>query len=156
MKVEIVTPQGRAFAGEAAQVTAPGVMGEFGILPGHIPFLAAVRSGVLRLGQGEGEQPFAIGPGFVQVGYGDKVIVLTDLCLTPEQIDLAAAQRELEEATAQLAKWDRELDADWLELEARRAWADARVETRTGEYRNGGIGARTSPNLPESPPNPAF
>ena len=156
MKVEVLTPRGPAYQGEADEVRAPGVVGELGILPGHVPLLSGLKTGVLRLIRNGVEHPFAIGAGYVQVGLGDRVIVLTEACLAPEQIDLAAAKRELEDATSRLAKWDDELNAEWLELEHRRAWADARVETKTGEYQNGGVGARTAPNLPESPPNPAF
>jgi len=156
MKVEVLTPRGPAYQAEADELRAPGVMGELGILPGHVPLLAALRTGVLLLIRGAAEHPFAIGAGYMEVGLADRVLVLTEACLGPSQIDLATAQRELDDTTAQLARWDRELDAEWLELENRRAWADARVETKTGEYHNGGIGARAAPNLPESPPNPAF
>jgi F-type H+-transporting ATPase subunit epsilon len=156
MKVEIVTPRGPAYSGEADELRAPGQKGEFGVLPGHIPFLTALKEGVLRLYNGGQKLDFAVARGYVQVGAGDRIIVLTEDCLRPEQIDLPAARREYEETTARLAKWDREIDAEWKELEARRAWADARVETCTGEYQNGGIGARAAPNVPESPPNPAF
>jgi F-type H+-transporting ATPase subunit epsilon len=156
MNVEIVTPRGQTFAGDADEVTAPGGMGEFGVLPGHIPFLTSLRAGVLRLRAGGSMRVFAVGPGFVEVGAADRVIVLTDLCASPADIDLQAARREYEQTTAQLGRWDRELDAEWRELSARRAWADARVEAMTGEYVNGGIGAREAPNIPESPPNPAF
>ena len=156
MNVEIVTPRGAAYAGEAEEIRAPGGAGEFGILPGHVPFLSSLRPGVLRLWRGGQKLEFAVANGFVQVGAGERIIVLTEACLTPAEIDLDAARRELEDATSRLARWDREINADWYELEARRAWADARVETKTGEYMQGGIGARNAPNVPASPPNPAF
>lgn len=155
MKIEIVTPKGQAYTGDADDVTAPGKIGELGVLPGHVPLLAALKAGVLRLRRSTGVQAFAVGPGYVQVS-GERVVILTDMCQGPEQIDLPTARKEYDAAVAALAKWDRDIDAEWYELVARRDWADARVEVVTGEYKNGGIGARESPNLPESPPNPAF
>jgi F-type H+-transporting ATPase subunit epsilon len=155
VKIEIVTPRGQAYTGDADDVTAPGKIGELGVLPGHVPLLAALKAGVLRLKRGTGGRAFAVGPGYVQVS-GERVVILTDMCQGPEQIDLATARREFETAVAALAKWDRDIDAEWYELSARRDWADARVEVVTGEYKNGGIGARDAPNMPESPPNPAF
>jgi F-type H+-transporting ATPase subunit epsilon len=156
VQVEIVTPTGSAYSGEADDLTAPGRMGEFGVFPGHIPFLAALRAGVLRAKRAGTELIFAVGAGYVQVGTGDRIIVLTEACKTPDEIDLAAARKEYEHVTGQLASWDRALDSDWYELDARRAWADAMIEAKTGEFRFGGIGARDAPNMPESPPYPAF
>ena len=155
MKIEIVTPKGQAYSGDADEITAPGKVGELGVLPGHVPLLSALKAGVLRLRRGGGTRAFAVGPGYVQVS-GERVVILTDMCQGPEQIDLAAARKEYDAAVAALAKWDRDIDAEWYELVARRDWADARVEVMTGEYKNGGIGARDAPNMPESPPNPAF
>jgi F-type H+-transporting ATPase subunit epsilon len=155
VKIEIVTPKGQAWIGDAEEVTAPGKIGELGVLPGHVPLLAALKAGVLRLRRGSGLTAFAVGPGYIEVA-GDRVIILTDMCQGPSEIDLPLARKEYEAAVAVLAKWDRDIDAEWYELVARRDWADARVEVVTGEYRNGGIGAREAPNLPESPPNPAF
>src|SRR5262245_30245876 len=134
MNVEIVTPKGAAFAGEADEVTAPGRVGELGLLPGHVPLLAALKAGVLRLKKGGREQLFAVRPGYVQVGAKERVIVLVEECLSPDEIDLAEARKQYDETTKKLAHWDQEIDADWIFLDTQRSWADARVEVKTGEF----------------------
>ena len=48
IRLEIVTPRGRALTADVDEVTAPGVEGEFGILPGHLPILAALRTGIVN------------------------------------------------------------------------------------------------------------
>jgi F-type H+-transporting ATPase subunit epsilon len=156
MRVEIVTPRGPAWQGEAEEVTAPGQVGDLGVLEGHVPLLAALRAGVLRLRVGGEVRPLAVGSGLLQVGAGNRVAVLTSMCEAADHIDLDAARRDYQQANTALGRWDREIDAEWYALAARRAWADARIEAVTGEYRNGGLGALDAPNLPESPPNPAF
>src|SRR5215813_5393255 len=127
MRIEIVTPKGQAYTGDADEVTAPGKIGELGVLPGHIPLLGALKAGVLRLRRGSATHAFAVGPGYVQVG-GERVVILTDMCQGPHEIDLPTARKEYEAAVAALAKWDRDVDHEWYELVARRDWADARVE----------------------------
>jgi F-type H+-transporting ATPase subunit epsilon len=156
MQVEVVTPKGQSFAGPADELIAPGQVGELGILPGHIPLLAGIRPGILRVRQGAQVSTFAVGSGFVQGGVGDRVVVLADLCRAPEDIDLDTARREYDADNAKLARWDHAIDAEYHQIEARRDWAQAQVLVVTGEYRNGGVGARTAPNVPQSPPDPAF
>ena len=77
--VQIVTPHGIAFTGEVLDVQAPGELGEFGVLPGHIPFLTTLRPGSLALRGNEGVKTFAIGAGFAEAG-PDRVVVLTESC----------------------------------------------------------------------------
>ena len=77
MKLEVVTPKGTAVEAEVNEVTAPGVAGEFGVLPGHTPFLTALREGRLSWRGPGGEGTLSIGPGFCEVDGKDRVIVLT-------------------------------------------------------------------------------
>ena len=50
--LEIVTPRGTALSAQVDEVTAPSVKGEFGVLPGHLPLLAALRTGIVSLRTG--------------------------------------------------------------------------------------------------------
>ncbi len=52
IQLEIVTPRGRALTASVDEVTAPSVNGEFGVLPGHLPLLAALRTGIVSYRQG--------------------------------------------------------------------------------------------------------
>ncbi len=77
MKLEVVTPKGTAVEADVDEVTAPGLAGEFGVLPGHTPFLTALREGRLTWRGRGGEGTLNIGAGFCEVDGKDRVIVLT-------------------------------------------------------------------------------
>ena len=80
LKLQIVTPKGIAWSGEVQDVQAPGELGEFGVLPGHIPFLTTLRPGTLTLRMSDGPRRYTIGAGFAEAGPG-RVVVLTESCL---------------------------------------------------------------------------
>jgi F-type H+-transporting ATPase subunit epsilon len=77
MKLEVVTPKGTAVEADVDEVTAPGLAGEFGVLPGHTPFLTALKPGRLSWRGRGGEGTLTIGAGFCEVDGKDRVIVLT-------------------------------------------------------------------------------
>ena len=129
LQVEVVTQAGVALAVEADELTAPGARGEFGVLPGHTPFVSALKPGVLSYRAKGKRGLLAVGPGFAEVSGKDRVVILTQQATPVEQIDAAAAQRELDEADRQL-KDAREEGPSRSELEARRDWAQARLDAR--------------------------
>lgn len=122
MKLEVVTPKGTAASVDADEVTAPGVRGEFGVLPGHTPFVTALRPGVLSWKQKGARSVMAVGAGFAEVNGKDKIVVLTEQAATPDQIDAAAALKELGDAATTLTP-----SAD---AQARSAWAQARLDAK--------------------------
>ncbi len=67
-ELEIVTPRGRALTVTADEVTAPSVDGEFGVLPGHLPLLAALRTGLVTYRVGSEMKKCAVGPGLRRSG----------------------------------------------------------------------------------------
>ncbi len=77
MEVAIVTPTGEVFSGEVESVVAPGVAGEFGILPGHTAFLSTLQEGTVVVRQGREERQFAVSGGFAEVR-DDRVVILAD------------------------------------------------------------------------------
>ncbi len=124
----VVTPSGQAAAGSADEVTAPGLEGEFGVLPGHVPFLAALKAGVLSWRDGaHGRHVLAIDKGYLQVGAGNRVIILAEKSAKPESINVEEARAEVVQYTEVLKRGGDDTAA--LEL-ARLAleWAQARVD----------------------------
>jgi len=77
MQLEVLTPQRTAVTAEVDEVTVPGLAGEFGVLPGHTPFLTALKSGLLSWRGKGGSGTLQIGAGYCEVDGKDKVIVLT-------------------------------------------------------------------------------
>src|ERR1700729_2490749 len=111
IKLEIVTPTGVALRETVSEVTAPSVDGEFGVLPGHLPFLAALRTGIVSYRTGSDTKKCAVGPGFAEAG-ADKLLILTDHYVEREQIDPVLVRKELGEIQAELAKVEASTDED--------------------------------------------
>ncbi len=137
MRLSVTTPRGSLVDTEVEEVTAPGELGEMGILPGHIPLMAVLKPGVLVYRTREHVGVVAVGHGFLQVApvlamggkpAGDRVLVLVYYAVPAPSVDRAAAERELGDADAELGRWKRELDGEYQALLLRRGWAAARVE----------------------------
>jgi len=103
IQLEIVTPNGAALSASVDEVTAPSVSGEFGVLPGHLPLLAALRTGLVTYRQGTQTKRCAVGAGFAEAG-PDKLVILTDEYTERERIDPVLVRRELAEVEAKLQK----------------------------------------------------
>jgi F-type H+-transporting ATPase subunit epsilon len=101
--LEIVTPRGRALEAQADEVTAPSVQGEFGIMPGALPLLAAIRTGLITYRKGTETKKCAVGPGFAECS-ANKVLILTDDFIERDQIDPVLVRKELAEVQAELSK----------------------------------------------------
>ena len=120
MKVEIVTPTGIKFSGDALGVIAPGAVGDLGILPGHRTLLSGLRTGVCTVQFGaHNDQIFALDGGYVHVTDGQHVTITTELAEKPEDIVLDAARKQFDEATAALAGTKEDVDAQIWQLRKR-------------------------------------
>ena len=115
LTLEVATPTGLALRTEADSVQAPSVDGEFGVLPGHIPLLAALRCGLLHYRLGDKRHVAAVGTGFVEAE-PDKVLLLTDSFAMPADIDAGSVSDELEEANKALQQHYTERKAKEAEL----------------------------------------
>ena len=130
LHLEIVTPKGAVVAEDAAEVVIPGKLGEFGVLNGHIPFLSAIRPGVLSYRANGQPKRLAVGNGFAEVGAGDKVLVLTNVHAFPEDVDPDETRQALQDAEARLKDWTGELNAEHEEIRDDAEWAQARLELK--------------------------
>jgi F-type H+-transporting ATPase subunit epsilon len=97
LKLDIVTIERRVFSGDVDMVIAPGVEGEFGILPSHAPLISALQEGELRVKSGAETQIFAIGGGYLEV-LENTVTVLADTAENAAEIDIARAEAARERA----------------------------------------------------------
>ncbi len=123
--VEVVTPDGPAFQGEAHMLIVPGAAGEIGVLARHAPLVATLKAGSTRVHVGANEVlEFATGPGFFKVEL-DRALALVDDAVNVKEIDDARAQSQLEAAEAELEKLDAgDSTADRWQLEQRVAHAE--------------------------------
>jgi F-type H+-transporting ATPase subunit epsilon len=134
MRLSITTPRGAIVETDVDEITAPGLVGEFGVLPGHVPLMAALKPGVLTYRTGDRTSTLAVGDGFLQVAPAmvadkatDRVLVLVGDAVSAGAVNLAAARSELAAAETELAGWKREPDGAYHALVARRDWALARL-----------------------------
>jgi F-type H+-transporting ATPase subunit epsilon len=131
LTLEVATPQGLALRTECEAVSAPSVRGEFGVLPNHLPLLAALRCGMLTYRIDGKDHVAAIGPGFVSAG-PDRVELLTDLFALPDDIDLDEAKKDRTAAEEELKKFDKLHEGpEYHELARNIDWAQARIDVWT-------------------------
>ncbi len=125
----VVTAEKKVVDAEADEVTLPGEMGYLGILPGHAPLLALLKTGVLSYRKAGSGEAFALEGGFAEVS-NDIVRVLADGAERASEIDAASAERDLSEASEQMKSANRET-LDGLRLKAELAAARLSVARRT-------------------------
>jgi F-type H+-transporting ATPase subunit epsilon len=126
--VNLVTPRGVVAHTDADSVQAPGELGEFELLPGHIPMLTALRPGVLTIGT-KARARYAVASGYLRVDPSGAVEILVEQAMPAASIDAEAAKKDLAAAEAELAKWgERPLDGDYVNAQQRVGWARARLD----------------------------
>ena len=129
-QLRIVTPHQAVLDEEVREVTAPGSLGEFGVLPDHITFLTSLEMGTLRYRADDEPQRLAIRGGFAEVA--DNVMtVLADDAMFPDDIDVQAARADLTAAEAELRELS-PVDPAFSAADANRRWAQARLEVAAG------------------------
>jgi len=103
LKLEIVTPDAKVFSEDVDMVTLPGVEGEMGIFPQHVPLMTQIVAGEIIARKGGQDYFLAIGEGFVEIT-ADHVSILADMAIRAENIDEAKAEEARRRAQARLAE----------------------------------------------------
>jgi len=102
--VEVLTPEGEVWSGEARQVSTRTEVGEIGILANHAPVLAALRPTELRLHLSDSEtKRYAQAHGWLQV-YGNRARLLLEEAIPPEDLDGGALKEQLADAEQRLSE----------------------------------------------------
>lgn len=121
--LEIVTPEQMVFQADVNYVMATGCEGEFGVLPGHTPFMTALNIGALKyedeLGHVHG---VFVNKGFAEV-LPEKVTVLAESAELVEKIDMTRAEKARKRAETRIAeaKTNKDVDLDRAEWALQRA-----------------------------------
>ena len=103
LKLEIVTPEARTYSDDVEMVTLPGVEGEMGVYPQHVPLMTQLVPGEIIVRK-DGQDIFlAVGEGFVEVT-AERVAILTDMAIRSENIDEVKAEEARKRAEARLAE----------------------------------------------------
>ena len=133
LQLEIVTPEKVVVSQEVNSIVAPGSLGEFGVLEGHVPFLTGIEPGELRYAMGSETVHLAVTSGFAEVSE-NKVSVLVDAAESVQDIDLDRARRAMERARERLSKDrsdNKDIDFPRAEAALKRALTRMRVAEKT-------------------------
>jgi F-type H+-transporting ATPase subunit epsilon len=129
----VVTPSRLVLDEEVDEVTAPGELGEFGVLPNHISFLSTLVPGEMTYKQGTKKTTLAVSGGYAEV-LDNVMTVLAPAAEFADEIDSPRAQRAKEHAEKSMAELNPEED-DWKLAEAAYRRAAVRVLVASKETR---------------------
>ncbi|WLR41639.1 F0F1 ATP synthase subunit epsilon [Bacillus carboniphilus] len=120
VQVNVVTPDGPVFDAEVEMVSAKAESGELGILPGHIPMVAPLAIGAVRLKNGKETELIAVSGGFLEVG-ANMVTILAQTAEKSDEIDVMRAKAAKERAERRLSQKEEDVDFRRAELALQRA-----------------------------------
>jgi F-type H+-transporting ATPase subunit epsilon len=129
LRLEIVTPEAKTYSEEVDMVTLPGVEGEMGIYPMHVPLMTQIVAGELAVRKDGRDYFLAVGEGFVEIT-ADKVAIMTDMAVRAEQIDEAKAEEARRRAETRLAEKLDDEEAAVVSATLMRSLAQLKVKRR--------------------------
>ena len=126
LKLEIVTPEGRAYQDDVDMVVLPGSEGELGIYPAHVPLMTQLAPGEVRIFKDGKQTELVVGSGFAEITQ-TQVSVLTDSAIEDESIDENVTEEAIRRA--EVALKDKSLASEEL-AEAEAALARSLAQLR--------------------------
>jgi F-type H+-transporting ATPase subunit epsilon len=129
LKLEIVTPDGKAYSEDVEMVTLTGAEGEMGVLPQHVRLMTQMMPGELVVRKDGRETFLAVGGGLVEVT-GSRVSILTDMAVAAESIDEAKAEEARLRAEARLKEKLADEEVATINAALARSLAQLRVKRR--------------------------
>ncbi len=103
LRLEIVTPDEVAFSDEVEMVTLPGIEGQLGIYPNHVPLVTQIVPGEIVAHKAGRDYYLVVGEGFVEIT-ARRVAVLTDMAVGGDTLDDAKAEEARRKAEARMAE----------------------------------------------------
>ncbi len=97
LRLEIVTPDKRAYSDDVEMVVIPAIEGEMGVLPMHVPLMTEITPGELVVTKGHETLYLAVGEGFAEITQ-THVNILTDMAIEEQHIDENAAEAAIKRA----------------------------------------------------------
>ena len=126
LKVNVVSPLGSVFTGEADMVSLRGTAGEMGIAYGHTELLSTMPAGVVNIRKGETTEVLYVSGGIIEVT-PTRVTIMVDDMEKAENLNQAEAEKAKARAQEALSKSDAtQIDIDAAHLRLKEA--DARLK----------------------------
>lgn len=129
IRLEIVTPTGKAYSEEIDFLKAPAIDGDIGILPRHAPLVTGLKTGILQLKKGEDRLMVPISDGFMELT-PDNINIVVRTAELPGEIDVERASRAKERAEKRLK--DNNGQIDYARARAALERAIARLKAAKG------------------------
>ena len=129
LKLEIVTPEGKVYSEDVELVTLPGVEGQMGIYPQHVPLITQMVPGEMIVRKDGRDLFIATGEGLIEVT-ADRVAILTDLAIPADRIDEAKAEEARQRAEARLREKLSDEEVASVNASLARSLAQLRVKRR--------------------------
>lgn len=129
LKLEIVTAEGPVFSEDVELVTLPGVAGQFGVYPQHVPLMAQMEPGEIIVRKDGRDTFFACGGGLIEVT-ANRVSILTDLAVQADKIDEAKTEEARQRAEARLKEKLSDEEVATINASLARSLAQLRVKRR--------------------------
>lgn len=129
LRLEITTPETKAYSEDVEMVVLPGAEGELGVYPQHVPLLTTLKPGELRVFKDGRETALAVGEGFAEIT-GTAISVLTDMALESSTIDEAAAEAAVARAQAAMKEDHGSEEVAAIQASLQKALAQLHVKRR--------------------------
>src|SRR6516225_4714797 len=130
LKLEVVTPDGTAYSDDVEMVTLPGVEGQMGIYPMHVPLLTQMVPGEVIVRKSGQDSYLAVGEGLIEVT-SDHVSLLTDMAISADHIDEAKVEEARRRAEARLQEKLSDEEVASVNSSLARSLAQLHVKRRT-------------------------
>jgi len=129
LKLQIVTPDGSAYSEDVEMVTLPGVEGQLGVYPQHVPLMTQMIPGEIIVRKDAHDYYLAVGEGLIEI-MGDHVAVLTDLAVASDKIDEAKVEEARQRAETRLHEKLSDEEVASVNASLARSAAQLRVKRR--------------------------
>ncbi|HMK44284.1 MAG TPA: F0F1 ATP synthase subunit epsilon [Dissulfurispiraceae bacterium] len=106
LKLEVVSPHGPVFIEDVDEVSAQGTDGDFGVFPGHVPFITTLKIGLLTYRKGSDSRFIFVNSGYAEVS-PEKVVILADSAEKSEEIDVERAKAAMQRAEDRMKQADK-------------------------------------------------
>ncbi len=129
LKLEIVTPDGTVYSEDVDMVTLPGVEGQMGVYPQHVPLMTQMVPGEVIVRKSAHDYSLAVGEGLIEI-MADHVSILTDMAIAAEHIDEAKVEEARRRAEERLREKISDEEVASINSSLARSLAQLRVKRR--------------------------
>jgi len=130
LKLDIITQDRQVLSESVDKVSAPAVLGEVTILPGHIPLFTRLDDGILKIWQGKAYRELALVGGFMDVSPGNQVTVMADSAILAESASEAKAEQARQKALIAMQDKTNDFEFKQAEISLRKALMELKVARR--------------------------